>query len=131
MQLGGSAAVEQCAKLQADLINCQQALVDKEGESLEKSKQLAEMQSRCVRLCYRPDSLLWRRLQPVSFAVAETHISAAALACALSCCLLVSRIRGSASSGWLSFCLSKLPRLERMLMRSYLCVFVCICAGVM
>ncbi|KAL4856859.1 hypothetical protein ACK3TF_002906 [Chlorella vulgaris] len=46
VQLGGNAAVEQCARLQADLINCQQALVDKEGESLEKSKRLAEMQAR-------------------------------------------------------------------------------------
>lgn len=47
-QLGGGALVEQCDKLQADLLNCQQALLDKEAESLEKEKRLAEMAARWV-----------------------------------------------------------------------------------
>ncbi|KAL4447633.1 hypothetical protein ABPG75_004852 [Micractinium tetrahymenae] len=45
-QVGGDALVEQCHRVQADLMNCQQALLDKEAESLEKEKRLAEMAAR-------------------------------------------------------------------------------------
>lgn len=48
-QLGGDALVVECQRLQADLLNCQQALLDKEAESLEKERRLAEMAARWVR----------------------------------------------------------------------------------
>ncbi|KAL4428694.1 hypothetical protein ABPG77_009800 [Micractinium sp. CCAP 211/92] len=45
-QLGGDALVEQCHRLRADLLNCQQALLDKEAESLGKERRLAEQAAR-------------------------------------------------------------------------------------